>query len=64
MSEHGVAVTWRKSSRCEAGHCVEIASLGDQVGLRNSTRPQQTLTVSAAAFRALLAGVKAGDFDR
>lgn len=60
----GVAGSWRKSTRCgEASHCVEIANLGHQVGLRNSTRPHQTMVVSTSAFRDLVDWIKTGELD-
>ncbi|GHJ45532.1 hypothetical protein Cs7R123_28740 [Catellatospora sp. TT07R-123] len=54
---------WRKSRRCESAACVEVASTPAAVGVRNSTRPQTSVVVSAEAFRAFIAGVKQGEFD-
>lgn len=61
-----VSRSWRRSTRCgESGHCVEIAELGQEViGLRNSTRPNETLALSLPAFRDLVERVKSGELDR
>ncbi|WP_372504148.1 DUF397 domain-containing protein [Actinokineospora diospyrosa] len=36
-------VDWRKSSRCDAGKCVEVSS----TGVRDSKNPRQKLDISA-----------------
>jgi len=61
-----VSRSWRRSTRCgESTHCVEIARLGQgDVGLRNSTRPNETLTLSLPAFRDLVERIKSGELDR
>ena len=49
---------WRRSSKCEATSCVEVADLdGGVVGLRNSNEPDTALTFTAESWRA-------GEFDR
>jgi Domain of unknown function (DUF397) len=61
-----VAVSWRKSHRCgESCHCVEVAVLDEyeQVMMRNSTRPHETISVSRAAFRDLITRIKGGELD-
>jgi len=60
------ATSWRRSARCgESGHCVEIAQVGQEaIGLRNSTRPDETLTLSLPAFRDLVERIKSGELDR
>jgi hypothetical protein len=60
-----VAESWQKSTRCgEASHCVEVAQFGHTVGLRNSTRPHQTMLISVSAFRDLVERIKTGELDR
>ena len=55
-------VVWRRSARCVSDyHCVEVADLGDDVGLRNSQRPEIELSFSKAVWRDLIAAVKAGE---
>ena len=59
-----VAGSWRKSTRCgESSHCVEVAYLGHSVGLRNSTRPHQTMMLSVPAFQDLVNRIKNGELD-
>jgi len=59
-----VAESWHKSTRCgEASHCVEVAHFGHTVGLRNSTRPHETVLVSVAAFQDLVERIKSGELD-
>ncbi len=55
---------WRRSTRCEAGHCVEVARRDRGVAMRNSTAPDLRLEVDAQAWNAFLAGLRAGQFDR
>jgi hypothetical protein len=54
---------FRRSSRCEAVNCAEVATVGNGAILRNSTVPDQRLTFDAAAWRGFIAGVAAGEFD-
>ncbi|MBL7255599.1 DUF397 domain-containing protein [Paractinoplanes lichenicola] len=52
-------IGWRRSSRCVGeSHCVEV-NLGDhEVLLRNSTRPDVSLTLSLDQWRGLIAALK------
>lgn len=52
---------WLKSSFSEASgnNCVEIASTGAQVALRESEDLSRTLMTAPHAFRSLLVGIKA-----
>jgi hypothetical protein len=60
---YSVAAGWRKSSRCEGGHCVEVAFRDGGVAMRNSTVPDLQLQLSVDAWRSLVAGLRAGEFD-
>ncbi|GAA2252835.1 hypothetical protein GCM10010402_05000 [Actinomadura luteofluorescens] len=54
-------VTWRKARRSNdhGGACVELAQLGEDVGIRDSQDPAgPKLLLAPAAFRALLADLK------
>lgn len=58
------AVAWRKSSRCDSNACVEVAQLGGEVAVRNSTRPEFKLTFDGASWHGLLDELRGGRFDR
>lgn len=49
---------WKRSSFCGGGgnNCVEVAvnDESDDVAIRNSTRPEQVIRTSRAAFTALI----------
>ncbi|MDG4767375.1 DUF397 domain-containing protein [Solwaraspora sp. WMMD406] len=51
---------WRKSRRCEATTCVEVAGIGPMVGVRDSTDPDVHLEFSAPAWTAFVARFSAG----
>jgi hypothetical protein len=56
---------WRKSSKCAATECVEIARDDqDMILLRDSKSPEMlVLRYTREEFRAFLDGAKAGEFD-
>jgi hypothetical protein len=60
-------MTWRKASRSDnGGNCVEVgqAPASPAVGLRDSKRRDVChIVVTAAAFAAFLADVKAGEYE-
>jgi hypothetical protein len=59
-------VMWRKSSASNpTGNCVELGELpGGGIGVRNSRSPAgPVLVCSRAQIAALLAGIRAGEFD-
>lgn len=57
-------LTWRRSTRCEAGNCVEVAAGMVTVAVRDSKDPDGGwLKLSHGAWSAFLAGVKAGEHD-
>ncbi|KRV51111.1 hypothetical protein AQ490_02605 [Wenjunlia vitaminophila] len=55
---------WQKSSYCGEGNsCVNVAAAPDgTVRLRESAQPDAVLAVSRDQFRALIRGIKAGEF--
>jgi Domain of unknown function (DUF397) len=60
-------VTWRRSSACTGADstCVEVAVGTDVVAVRDSKDAGgPALRFTAAEWRAFLAGVRAGEFDR
>lgn len=57
---------WRKSTYSNGGtNCVEFAALPDgTIGMRNSRDPEGAILVHPRdSIRALLAGIKHGEFD-
>lgn len=54
---------WIRSTRCEAGTCVEARRVGDVVEVRDSKDPyRHTLRFTRAEWDAFLGGVAAGEF--
>ena len=57
-------IAWRKSSYSAANGCVEVASLGDQIAVRDSKdRSGPLLLFSQMEWEAFLAGARDGEFD-
>ncbi|WP_380282070.1 DUF397 domain-containing protein [Kitasatospora purpeofusca] len=56
---------WQKSSySTQAANCIYLAAAPDgAIKLRESDEPDTVLTTTSGRLRALLAGVKAGEFD-
>jgi len=64
MSDSNISLPiFRRSSRCEAVNCVEVATLSDGAVMRNSTTPEVRIAFDAASWRGFIAGVAAGEFD-
>jgi hypothetical protein len=56
--------TWRKSSESFNGDCVELASVGDGIAVRDSKDPDgPALRFSRSEWDAFLRGAKKGEFD-
>lgn len=54
-------VEWRRSERCEASACVEVAVTADAVLLRDGKDPDGPhLRVDHATWREFIAGLRAG----
>ncbi len=62
MSEQPHSLTWCRSRYCAEGACAEVAVDGEAVHLRNSSRPEQVVTLSAAEWAALKRGILDGQF--
>jgi len=57
-------LVWHRSSTCESGACVEVATTDDAVLVRNSANPGDApTTLSRAMWQEFLVGVKEGVFD-
>lgn len=51
---------WQRSSRCVGeSHCVEVRLHGQQVLVRNSTKPDVILALSLGQWRDLMVALKA-----
>ena len=66
-TEGSAGPRWKKSSWSAAnGHCVEVAQLGDHVGVRHSldTAPgRPVLAFTRDEWETFLLGIGANDFD-
>ncbi|MFI8991286.1 DUF397 domain-containing protein [Streptomyces antimycoticus] len=59
-------VTWRKSSfsgHGEDNHCVELASAGGEIRIRESDTPADILTTTPGRLGTFIRAVKAGALD-
>jgi hypothetical protein len=56
------AIKWRRSSFCADGACAEVNVDRDVVQLRNSTRPEVTIELTAAEWNALKMAILNGEF--
>ena len=55
---------WFRALNCEEGACVEVASAGDGIAMRDSKDQEgPMLRFTRAEWAAFLGGAKAGDFD-
>ena len=56
--------SWRKSTVSDSGGCVEVARVGDVVGVRDTKAAGQgaVLQFTSHEWRAFLSGVAAGEF--
>lgn len=64
MGQNGApsTATWRRSSRCDSHHCVEVALRPDSAAVRDSVLPAQPLIFSAAQWRRFVAALRTGAF--
>lgn len=54
--------TWRKSTKCDSGTCVETKLIDGDVHVRDSDHRELQLTPQS--WSEFVAGVKDGEFDR
>lgn len=54
---------YRRSSKCEAGNCVEVGKAHEDVHIRDSGAPEVVLQVPQEDFAGFLDAVKRGEFD-
>jgi hypothetical protein len=63
VQPHSAEDSWRKSARCEAQNCVEVARRGDGMAIRNSTLPERHLAFAGRTWQTFVDGVRAGQFN-
>jgi Domain of unknown function (DUF397) len=58
-------LTWRRSTKCDSGLCVEVALAADAALVRDGKRPEgPRLTFTRDSWQDFLAAVKTGGYDR
>lgn len=62
-SREADSATWRKSSECANGECVEIAHPPGRVLLRSSQDPQGVLEFTASEWTVFVSALRRGEFD-
>lgn len=63
MAEDRRPVVWRKSSASGSGNCVEVASSGQSILVRDTkNRDGGVLTFTSGEWQAFVTGVEAGEF--
>jgi hypothetical protein len=56
--------TWRRSTRCDSGTCVEVAFVADHVAMRDARGADgPLLRFSRGSWATFLAGMRNGEFD-
>lgn len=65
MGEMSAQPGWRRSRHCgEAGACVEVSEIGDEIAVRDSKDPDgAVLRFDRREWEAFVRGVRAGEFD-
>jgi hypothetical protein len=59
-----VNADWRTSRSCSNGSCIEVATIDNLVGIRDSKNPDgEVLLYTVNEWKDFLAGAKNGDFD-
>jgi predicted secreted Zn-dependent protease len=58
-------LTWRRSTKCDSGLCVEVAATTDAALVRDGKRPEGShLTFVRDSWQDFIAAVKTGEYDR
>lgn len=61
------SIRWQKSSYSGGGdgnHCLELAEGGETIRMRESDDPGAVVTTTPGSLRALIRGIKEGEFGR
>jgi hypothetical protein len=64
MSQLSGAPVWVKSSRCDAGQCVEVSWQGERIAVRDNTQPDIHLSLDRASWRGLVQWLRHSQLDR
>ena len=62
-SREANSATWRKSSECANGECVEIARPPGRVLLRSSQDPHGVVEFTATEWSVFVSALRRGEFD-
>jgi Domain of unknown function (DUF397) len=54
---------WRKSTFCQSGECAEVAADDGEIAIRSTRAPSDVVRFTVAEWQALIAGIKAGEFN-
>ena len=63
LSEHHAELRWIKASRSGVAACVELATAGDRIAVRDSKNPSHYFTFGPTAVSALLLAAKRCEYD-
>ena len=57
-------INWRRSTSCDGGTCLEVASLGDTIAIRDSSKPDgPIITYAFSRWCEFVQMIKDGAFD-
>jgi hypothetical protein len=56
-------ISWRTSSFCASGECVEVTENDGMIGIRSSAAPQLVVWLTVNDWRSFTADVKRGAFN-
>jgi hypothetical protein len=64
LNESSAAISWRKSTRCSSGACVEVADAEDTVLMRDSKSPGgEPLEFPRGVWTSFMVDIKEGRFS-
>jgi hypothetical protein len=62
VEQFGAQGQWRRSSRCSTGACVEVATGGDAVMVRDSKQPEGgNLRIDNVAWMSFITAISVGE---
>ncbi|GAA1306485.1 hypothetical protein Psi02_24030 [Planotetraspora silvatica] len=61
---HFSGLDWRAASKCTGGNCVEVATMGEMIAVRDSKNPEGAVLVyTATEWNEFAANVRKGQYD-